>query len=66
TVRVLRDSAGRRTVVGHDNKAVKGALTRALVAEQVTGPEALDGWVGPGGHGIEGVTEGRIELVSYT
>lgn len=65
TVRVLRDTAGRRTVVGHDNKTVKGALTRALVTGQLTGPDALDGWVGPGAHRVEGVDEGRVELVSY-
>jgi hypothetical protein len=65
TVRVLRDAGGRRTVVGHDNKAVKGALTRALVAGQLTGPAALGGWVGPGDYRVDGVAEGLVELVSY-
>lgn len=65
TVHVLRDTAGRRTVVGHDNKAVKGVLARELVAGQLTAPAALDGWVGPGDHRVDGVAEGRVELVSY-
>jgi hypothetical protein len=65
TVRVLHDLAGRRTVVGHDNKAVKGALTRTLVAGQLTAPAALDGWVGPGDHRVDSVADRRVELVSY-
>lgn len=64
TVRVLRDVGGRRTVVGHDNKAVKGALTRTLVGDQVAGPGALDGWLGPAGYRVAGLADGRVELVT--
>lgn len=64
TLRVLREAAGHRAVVGHDNKTVKGALTRVLVADQLAGPEALDGWEGPGGYRVAGVTDGVVELVA--
>ncbi|MCW2545521.1 MAG: hypothetical protein JWM40_3073 [Frankiales bacterium] len=36
TVRVLRDEAGRRTVVSHDNKWTKGQFARALCLEPAT------------------------------
>ncbi len=52
-VRVEREAEGRRTVVGHDNKAVKGALAAAVVAGALTGPAGLDGWVGPAGYTVE-------------
>lgn len=65
TIRVLRDTGGRRSVVGHDNKSVKGALARALVAAQMSGPDGLDGWLGPTGYRVTGVHGGQVELVSY-
>ena len=63
TVRVLHESAGRRTVVSHFNKATKGRIVRALLEEGATPrtPAALAsvlqdlGWsvelgeAGPGG-----------------
>ncbi|HEX7353822.1 MAG TPA: peroxide stress protein YaaA [Mycobacteriales bacterium] len=63
TVRVVREAGGRRTVVGHDNKTVKGALARVLVDGQVRGPHGLDGWVGPGGYRVAGDAGGEVELV---
>ncbi len=65
TVRVTRDVGGTRSVVGHDNKAVKGALARTLVAEAVAAPNGLDGWTGPAGYRVDGVTDGQVELVTY-
>ncbi len=64
TVRVERVVDGVRTVVGHDNKAVKGALAAALVAGSVRDPGALAGWVGPGGYRVEDVAAGRVGLVA--
>ncbi len=36
TVRVLQESAGRRTIVSHHNKATKGRLVRALLSSRRT------------------------------
>jgi cytoplasmic iron level regulating protein YaaA (DUF328/UPF0246 family) len=63
-VRVVRERAGHRTVVGHDNKAVKGALARSVVAASAAGPQALAGWTGPAGYRIDGVTGPVLELVT--
>lgn len=64
TVRVLRQAAGRRSVVGHDNKAVKGALTRALVSAGAIRPADLDGWEGPAGYRPGGVSGRTLTLVT--
>ena len=58
TVRVERETAGRRTVVGHDNKAVKGALAAAVVEHRITWPDALAGWTGPGDYAVAGAADG--------
>jgi cytoplasmic iron level regulating protein YaaA (DUF328/UPF0246 family) len=63
-VAVFRERAGRRTSVSHDNKSVKGALARTLIAEQVEDPHALVGWEGPAGYRIDGVRDGTLELVT--
>lgn len=64
-VNILRERDGHRTSVSHDNKAVKGALTKTLVAEQITDPAQLDGWEGPGGYRIGAVVSGNVlELVT--
>lgn len=64
-VAVLRERGGRRVSVSHDNKAVKGALARTLVAEQIRRPEELAGWVGPGGYRVESVSPGNVvELIT--
>ena len=39
TVRVLRESGGRRTVVSHDNKSTKGLLARLLCEHGARTPE---------------------------
>ena len=65
TVRVVRDRDGRRSVVGHDNKAVKGALTRSVIERAATEPGALTDWTGPTGYRIESVTGGVIEVVTH-
>ncbi|HVV29278.1 MAG TPA: peroxide stress protein YaaA [Mycobacteriales bacterium] len=64
-VRVLREQGGRRSTVSHDNKAVKGALARVLVAERIVHPKELAGWRGPGGYRVDAVLpDGTVELVS--
>jgi cytoplasmic iron level regulating protein YaaA (DUF328/UPF0246 family) len=63
-VTVLRERDGRRATVSHDNKAVKGALARVLVAEQLTDPAALDGWEGPGGYRVDAVRGEFVEIVT--
>lgn len=64
-LRVVRERGGRRSTVSHDNKAVKGALARTLVAEQITDPSDLEGWEGPGGYRVVGVTgAGTVELLT--
>ena len=54
-VRVLREDpvTGARSVVSHDNKAAKGALARHVVLTGARGPDALDGWEGPGGYALD-------------
>lgn len=64
TVRIVREADGVRSVVGHDNKAVKGALARALVADHVLQPGGLAGWTGPAGYQVAGVDEHRVELLT--
>jgi cytoplasmic iron level regulating protein YaaA (DUF328/UPF0246 family) len=64
SIRVERESAGRRTVVGHDNKTVKGALAAAVVEHALSGPDALAGWVGPGGYAVAGAADGLLSLVT--
>jgi cytoplasmic iron level regulating protein YaaA (DUF328/UPF0246 family) len=63
-VAVLRDRHGQRSTVSHDNKAVKGALTRALVADEITDPHQLDGWAGPGGYRVDRVYGDVVEIVT--
>lgn len=50
TVRFV-DTSGR--TVSHWNKLLKGALTRRLLSEPVTGPEELDGWEHPSGYRLD-------------
>ncbi len=64
TVRVERETAGRRAVVGHDNKAVKGALAAAVVEHALTEPGSLAGWTGPGGYALAGADAGVVSLVT--
>ncbi len=55
TVRVLTESAGRRTVISHDNKATKGLLVRALLqsAQVPRTPDDLAGILGAAGWRVE-------------
>jgi cytoplasmic iron level regulating protein YaaA (DUF328/UPF0246 family) len=63
-VTVLRERDGQRSSVSHDNKAVKGALTRVLVADEITDPHQLDGWEGPGGYRVDRVHDNVVEIVT--
>ncbi len=61
TVRVLHESAGRRTIVSHHNKATKGRLVRALLEESTTPrePSELAGLLTELGFENEGVLPGK-------
>ena len=69
TVRVLHESAGRRTVVSHFNKATKGRIVRALLEEGAAPrtPRALADVLGDLGWTVEtsepGATGTRLDVV---
>jgi hypothetical protein len=69
-VRVQRERSGRLTTVSHENKSIKGALARTIIAERIVEPAALYSWLGPGGYRVRGFTQpgpgsaGIVDLVA--
>lgn len=60
-IRVLHDTAGRRTIVSHHNKATKGRIARALLEERSTprDPAQLAAMLTTMGFDNEGVLPGK-------
>jgi cytoplasmic iron level regulating protein YaaA (DUF328/UPF0246 family) len=53
TVRFLHRRNGALTTVSHDNKSLKGALVRYLLANPSAGPEDLAAWKHPAGYRLD-------------
>ena len=53
TVRFLQRRGGRVTTVSHDNKSLKGALVRYLLANPAVQPDDLASWTHPAGYRLD-------------
>lgn len=67
TVRFLERRNGALTTVSHDNKSLKGALVRYLLANPSADPADLEGWKHPAGYRLDTKrTERRGSLTSLS
>ena len=63
TVRFLEHRGGKLSTVSHDNKSLKGALVRFLLANPAAEPADLAGWKHPAGYRLDRkLTEQRGSL----